>query len=150
MLILSYFLIQENHSLLQKFQHRYGNVNTKLQQLNYTIYTKLTATSPTTATTTNHNNSTKLNFPNYTKLQLNVSTMATLGTGESGHYKEAAIVEKFKPELMYGLFASRDKKNWPLWRDGHQWRLHCTLNYSNYNYNWTPNTSHVVNLILFL
>ena len=101
--------------MLQKFQHRYGNVNTKLQQLNYTIYTKLTATSPTTATTTNYNNCAKLKFPNYTKLQLNLST---LGTEESSHFKEVAIVEKFKPELMYGLFASQDKKvaiveRWP-------------------------------------
>ena len=44
--------------------------------------------------------------------------MATLGTEESGHYKDAAIVEKFKPELKYGLFASQDKKvaiveRWP-------------------------------------
>ena len=44
--------------------------------------------------------------------------MATLGTEESGHYKEAAIVDKFKPELKYGLFASQDKKvatveRWP-------------------------------------
>ena len=150
-LILLYFSIQENHSLLQKFQHRYGNVNTKLQQLNYIIYTKLTATSSTTATTINYTNCTKLNFPKfYTKLHLNLSTMATLGTAESGHHKEVAIVEKFKPELKYGLFASRDQKNWRLWRDGHQWRLHFTLNYSNYNYNWTPNTSNYVNLILFL
>ena len=87
MLILLYFLIQENHSLLQKFQHRYGNMSTKLQQLNSIVYTKLTATSPTTATTTNYTNCTKLNYPNYTKLHLNLSTMATLGTDESGHHK---------------------------------------------------------------
>ena len=111
MLILLYFLIQENHSLLQKFQHRYRNMSTKLQQLNSIVYTKLTATSPTTATTTNYTNCTKLNFPNYTKLHFNLPTMATLGTEESGHYKEAAIVEKFIPELIYGLFASRDKKS---------------------------------------
>ena len=38
--------------------------------------------------------------------------MATLGTDESGHHKEVAIVEKFKPELIYyGLFASQDKKS---------------------------------------
>ena len=110
--MLLYFLIQENHSLLQKFQHRYGIVNTKLQQLHLTIiYTKLTATSPTTAITTNYTNCTKLNFPDYTKLHFNLSTVATLGTEESGHYKEAAIVEKFIPELIYGLFASRDKKS---------------------------------------
>ena len=112
MLILLYFLIQENHSLLQKFQHRYDNMSTKLQQLNSIVYTKLTATSPTTATTTNYTNCIKLNFPNYTKLHLNLSTMATLGTAESGHHKEVAIVEKFKPELIYyGLFASQDKKS---------------------------------------
>ena len=44
--------------------------------------------------------------------------MATLGTEESSHFKEVAIVGKFKPELMYGLFASQDKKvaiveRWP-------------------------------------
>lgn len=110
MLILLYFLIQENHSLLQKFHHRYGNVNTKVQQLNYIIYTKLTATSPTTSTTTDYTNCTKINFANYAKLPLNLSMVATLRTEESSHHKEAAIVEKFKPELMYGLFASRDQK----------------------------------------
>ena len=42
-------------------------------------------------------------------LQLNLSTMATLRTRESGHYKEVAIVEMFKQELMYGLIVSWDK-----------------------------------------
>ena len=42
-------------------------------------------------------------------LQLNLFTMATLTTRESGHYKEMAIVEKFKQELMYGLIVSCDK-----------------------------------------
>ena len=42
-------------------------------------------------------------------LQLNLSTTATLRTRESGHYKEMAIVERFKQELMYGLIVSWDK-----------------------------------------
>ena len=37
--------------------------------------------------------------------------MATLGTEESGHHKEVAIVVGFKQESMYGLFA---EKKWPL------------------------------------
>ena len=89
----------------------YCEHQTTAATLNYIIYTKLTATSPTTTITTNYTNCTKLNFPNYTKLHFNLPTMATLGTEESGHYKEAAIVEKFIPELIYGLFASRDKKS---------------------------------------
>ena len=42
-------------------------------------------------------------------LQLNLSTMATLRTGEIGRYKEVAIVERFKQELMNGLIACWDK-----------------------------------------
>ena len=36
-------------------------------------------------------------------LQLNLSTTAILETEESGHCKEAAIVERLKQEWMYGL-----------------------------------------------
>ena len=39
-------------------------------------------------------------------LQLNLSTMATLRTRESGHYKKMAIVERFKQEFMYGLIVA--------------------------------------------
>ena len=45
-------------------------------------------------------------------LQLNLSTMATLRTGEIGRYKkykEVAIVERFKQELMNGFIACWDK-----------------------------------------
>ena len=48
------------------------------------------------------------------ELKLNLSTMATLGTEESGHCKEVAIVKMFKQESMYGLFVGWDKKKWPL------------------------------------
>ena len=87
----------------------YCEHQTTATTLNYIIYTNLTATSLNTATTTNYTNCTKLNFPNYAKLHLNLFTMATLGTEES---VEVAILEKFKPELMYivWIFASRDKK----------------------------------------
>ena len=44
-------------------------------------------------------------------LQLNLSTTATLRTRESGHYKEMAIVERFKQEFMYGLIVSWDKSS---------------------------------------
>ena len=47
--------------------------------------------------------------------------MATLGTEESGRYKEVAVVERFKQPLrsINGLFVRRDKKvavleRWPL------------------------------------
>ena len=33
--------------------------------------------------------------------------MATLGKKESGHHKEAAIVESFKQESMHGLFTEK-------------------------------------------
>ena len=42
-------------------------------------------------------------------LQLNLSTMATLRTRESGHYKKMVIVERFKQKFMYGLIVSWDK-----------------------------------------
>ena len=53
------------------------------------------------------------------QLQLNLSTMATLGTEESGRYNEVAVVERFKQRSMNGLFVRRDKKvtvleRWPL------------------------------------
>ena len=41
-------------------------------------------------------------------LQLNLSTMATLGTEGSGHCKEVAIAERFKQEWMYGLSATEN------------------------------------------
>ena len=37
------------------------------------------------------------------ELQLNLSTTATLGTEESGHCKEVAVIERWKEEWMYGL-----------------------------------------------
>ena len=64
-----------------------------------------------------------LNFLNMQKIQLNLSTIATLGTEEregGRGYKEAAIVERIKQESMYGLFVHLDKKvavveiRWPL------------------------------------
>ena len=151
-LILLYFSIQENHSLLQKFQHRYGNVNTKLQQLNYIIYTKLTATSPTTATTINYTNCTKLNFPKfYTKLHLNLSTMATLGTEESGHHKEVVVVEKFTPALMYALFASGDIVP-QKWQDINMIILVCTLVILDLRPNFLMNNIYykIIALLIFL
>ena len=41
--------------------------------------------------------------------------MATLGTEESGHCGEVAVVERLKQEWMYGLSA---QKKWPLSRGG--------------------------------
>ena len=43
-----------------------------------------------------------------------LSTTATLGTEESGPCKEAAIVQRFKKESMYGVFVRWDEKKWPL------------------------------------
>ena len=40
-------------------------------------------------------------------LQLNFSTTATLGTGESGHCREVAVVERLKQERMCRLSAKR-------------------------------------------
>ena len=36
--------------------------------------------------------------------------MATLGTEESGRYKEMVVVERFKQRSMNGLFVRRDEK----------------------------------------
>ena len=51
------------------------------------------------------------------KIQLNLSTIGTLGTEEMG-VVEVAIVERIKQESMYGLFVCREKKavveGWPL------------------------------------
>ena len=40
-------------------------------------------------------------------LQLNFSTMATLGTEQSGHCREVAVEERLKQEWMYGLLAKK-------------------------------------------
>ena len=48
-------------------------------------------------------------------LQLKLSTTATFGIEESGHCREAALVERLKQEWMYGLSA----KKWLLERRGH-------------------------------
>ena len=37
----------------------------------------------------------------------NLSTMATLGTEESGRCREATVVNRFKQESMYGLSAQK-------------------------------------------
>ena len=38
-----------------------------------------------------------------TSIQLNLSTVATFGTEESGRCGKVAVVERFKQESMYGL-----------------------------------------------
>ena len=47
------------------------------------------------------------------KIQLNLSTMATWGTEESGCCREMAVVERLKQESKYGLSA----KNTGHWRE---------------------------------
>ena len=42
-------------------------------------------------------------------VQLNLSTTATLGTEESGHCREVAVVERLKQEWIYGRLSA--KKN---------------------------------------
>ena len=44
-------------------------------------------------------------------IQFNLSATVTLGTEESGHCREVAVVERLKQESMYGLSA---KKKWPV------------------------------------
>ena len=46
------------------------------------------------------------------KVQFNLSTMATVGTEESGHCKEVAVLERFKQESMYGFFVLWDETKW--------------------------------------
>ena len=43
-----------------------------------------------------------------------------LGTEESGHCREAALVERLKQEWMYGLSTKKMAviERWPLWRGG--------------------------------
>ena len=47
--------------------------------------------------------------------QSNLSTTAILETEESGRCKEVAVVERFKQESMYGLYAKRVAvvERWP-------------------------------------
>ena len=62
-------------------------------------------------------------------MQLNLSSMATVGTEESGHCREMAILERFK---RVNVWTIRKKVTvvgrWPLRRNGHQFvevRLHA-------------------------
>ena len=41
-------------------------------------------------------------------IQFNLSTTVTLGTEESGHCREVAVVERLKQESMYGLSAKEN------------------------------------------
>ena len=41
-------------------------------------------------------------------LQLNLSTTATLGTGESDHCSEVVVVERLKQESMFGLSGKKN------------------------------------------
>ena len=62
-------------------------------------------------------------------MQMNHSKMASLGTEESGHQIEEAVVTRLKEESMYGLPhpppPQKKKKKlavverWPLWIVGH-------------------------------
>ena len=49
-------------------------------------------------------------------IQLNVSTTATLGTEESGHYGEATVVERFEQESVNDCPPKRVAvvERWPL------------------------------------
>ena len=61
------------------------------------------------------------------KIQLNLSTMATFETEESGHCRKGAVVERLKQEWIYGLSAKKMAivERWPLWKGSRLWRFDC-------------------------
>ena len=54
------------------------------------------------------------NWNNWGKIQLNLSTVATLGTEETGHCKEVAVVERFWTRINVWIFCLLGQKKWPL------------------------------------
>ena len=46
------------------------------------------------------------------KVQLNLSTMATVGTEESGRCKEVAVLERFQTRVDVWIFVLWDETKW--------------------------------------
>ena len=49
---------------------------------------------------------------NMIKVQLNLSTMATVGTEESGRCKEVAVLERFQTRVDVWIFVLWDETKW--------------------------------------